>query len=129
VSPVGGLFSSGVSGLVSASGLFNPASAREGENLVTYSIASGPCIANVTTTVSIEKFVSADYAKAVAQAYCRNSEAINLNSLVQNPGGLWSGSGVNSLGMFDPGTALLGDNIITYETHSEHSHSYITKYF
>ncbi len=119
VSPIGGLFSSGVSGLVSSAGLFNPSRALIGENIITYSIASGPCIANVTTTISIEKFISADFEKYPANAYCKNSAPFNLNSLVQNPGGFWTGNGTNSLGMFDPTKAEIGNNLIRYETHSD----------
>lgn len=121
VSPVGGIFKSTVNGAVSPSGIFNPALARIGDNFITYSIAVGPCIANVTSTISVEKFISADFAKDPANAYCKNQLPFNLNSLVQNPGGYWSGQGVNSLGMFDPAKAEIGYNLVKYETHSEPS--------
>ncbi|MDI1354393.1 MAG: gliding motility-associated C-terminal domain-containing protein [bacterium] len=118
VSPVGGLFGGTNNGAVSPSGLFQPALGITGNNLVSYSISSGPCIAYAQSMIAIEKFVSADFEKQVDPAYCKNHVAFDLNSLVKNPGGFWSGPGVTG-SMFNPAKANIGDNnVIVYQTHS-----------
>ena len=120
VSPVGGLFGSGLVGAVSGGGLFNPALAMIGDNVISYSISSGPCVANAHVNIAVEKFVSADFAKYAETAYCINNLPFNLNSLVENPGGSFMGGPAVVPGgsMFDPFKANLGENIITYQTHS-----------
>jgi gliding motility-associated-like protein len=117
VSPTGGFFGGPNTGVVSRSGLFNPASAIIGDNIINYSITAGPCVAYAQTIVKVEKFVSADIAKP-AGPFCRNSDQINLNSYVLNPDGDWSGPGVVG-SMFYPSVANAGNtNLIVYETHS-----------
>ncbi len=116
VTPVGGLFAGVNNEAISSGGLFSPASAAPGNNIITYSITSGPCISYAQSAISVEKFVSAAFAVLPQQAYCENSEAVNLNSFVQNPGGIWYGTGVRG-SMFDPSIAG-PSNLITYSTHS-----------
>lgn len=117
VSPLGGVFSGVNNGATTPTGGFSPSSAIIGDNLINYTVTSGPCIAYATTTVTIEQFVSADFAK-YAGPYCRNDAPINLNSIVQNPGGLWNGPGVVG-SIFTPANANIGNNnVITYLTHS-----------
>jgi gliding motility-associated-like protein len=117
VSPLGGLFGSGTSGMVSSSGFFNPALGAIGSNYVTYSIAVGPCLANSRVDISIEKFISADFENTGALAYCKNNLPFNLNSLVQNPGGVWSSSNSSAIigEIFDPSKANIGENTIIYQ--------------
>ena len=55
VTPIGGLF--GSNNGVSLGGLFTPAYASIGNNVVNYSITSGPCIAYGQTTITVEKFI------------------------------------------------------------------------
>lgn len=112
--PVGGAFD-GANNIVSYDGILNPAFGLIGDNLITYSVSSGPCKAFATLTVSIEKFVSASFAKQTGP-FCENADPLNLNSLVNNPGGTWSGNGVVG-NMFYPKQAK-GMNTITYYTHS-----------
>lgn len=117
VSPLGGIFSGANNGATTAQGGFNPAFAIIGDNLVNYSVTSGPCQAFATTTITIEKFISADLSQ-YAGPYCRNDAPINLNSIAQNPGGVWSGPGVIG-SLFTPLSANIGNNnVITYLTHS-----------
>jgi gliding motility-associated-like protein len=120
VSPVGGIFGGGLPGLVSNGGLLNPALGFIGENVITYSISSGPCIANTSARILIEKFISADMEKYAETYYCSNNLAFNLNSLVQNPGGEWLSNSPGLVGssMFDPFKAYPGANVFTYRTHS-----------
>ncbi len=117
VTPAGGIFGSPVNGLVSSQGIFYPSSGVFGDNVVSYSIASGPCVAYAQTTVNVQRFVSADFAGYVGP-FCRNSQAINMNSKVKNPGGLWAGPGMVG-NLFYPSQANVGiNNVITYTTFS-----------
>ena len=120
VSPVGGLFSGALPGVVSPGGQFNPALAAIGDNFINYTISVGPCKSNAQTKITIEKFVSAAFEKFPDAAYCRNQLPFNLNSLVQNPGGDWTPApGLTPDGMFDPSKANIGDNnILHYTTYS-----------
>ncbi|MCU0361209.1 MAG: GEVED domain-containing protein, partial [Bacteroidia bacterium] len=117
VTPTGGLFGSPVVGLVNAQGLFYPNKGAFGENVLSYSISSGPCIAYAQSTVTIERFVSADFA-GYPGPFCRNAFAVNMNSFVKNPGGSWSGPGMVG-NMFYPSMANAGkNNVIEYTTFS-----------
>ena len=121
-SPLGGVFAGINNGATTALGLFNPAFGLIGDNLISYTIVSGPCISIAQTTISVEKFISADLTQ-YAGPYCKNDPALNLNSLAQNPGGTWIGPGV--LGsIFTPVFANTGNgNVIIYETHSSPTES------
>ena len=117
VSPVGGLFSSGANGLVSFDGLFSPAMAAIGDNVVSYSVSSGPCIAFTQSTIRVEKFLSADFATSQVLSFCQGDEAIDMNLYAQNSGGVWFGNGVTPNGsMFNPALAPTG--VLTKITHS-----------
>jgi gliding motility-associated-like protein len=118
VTPLGGAFSGGQSGVITYDGVFNPAQAAIGDNLVSYSTTSGPCVAFAQEIFFIEKFVSADLEKTLNNI-CSNHTPINLMSLVQNQPGNWTGLGVSG-SLFDPKKANLGNNnVLTYATHSE----------
>ncbi len=121
VSPVGGIFESGISSAVSPSGLFSPASALIGDNFISYSIAVGPCQAHAQTKISIEKFISASFGENITTVYCKNNLPFNLNSFVQNTGGIWSSSAPIIGSMFDPAKANIGINTFTYQTYSSPS--------
>lgn len=121
VSPVGGVFSAAISAAISTNGLFNPAFAKIGDNIVSYSISSGPCIADAQLHISVEEFVSADFLNLGQPGYCSNDFPFNLNSLVQNPGGLWRGDAAVEGIMFNPEKAYEGINTVTYQTHSNPS--------
>ncbi|MDI9340619.1 MAG: gliding motility-associated C-terminal domain-containing protein [Sediminibacterium sp.] len=116
-SPVGGVFYGANNTGVTPEGVFNPAFGIIGANVINYSVTSGPCVATGTTVVDVEKFISADLTSYLGP-YCRNNPAVNLNSIAQNPGGTWSGSGVNG-SLFVPANANIGNNnTVVYSTHS-----------
>lgn len=118
VSPVGGLFGGSNVGAVSLGGMFNPALAIVGDNLITYSITSGPCKAQAQTLIKVEKFVPADFAKKPGP-YCKTDEPVNMMSFVQNPGGDFFGDGMAGPFMFSPAIAkTLAVNTVTYFTNS-----------
>mgnify|MGYP000874369630 CR=1 FL=1 len=115
VNPVGGIFSGANNMAITPAGFFNPALASVGVgNIVNYSISSGPCIAYAQATIVVEKFVSAQF-ELGAGPFCNNDNPIDLNSLVQNPGGQWAGNGIVGH-MFYPSKASIGINKITYNT-------------
>ncbi|WP_317899641.1 T9SS type B sorting domain-containing protein [Aurantibacillus circumpalustris] len=120
VNPVGGFFGGGMIGAISNSGVFNPAIAGIGDNIISYSISSGPCIAFTQAHIEVDKFVPADFEKYAETYYCSNRAPFNLNSLVQNPGGAWYSNSPGWDGgiMFDPFKAYEGSNTFTYQTHS-----------
>jgi gliding motility-associated-like protein len=114
--PVGGYFGTGP--WVDALGVFNPAFAAIGNNIVTYSVAAGPCIAYASRTIKVEKYVSADL-YAFKTQFCKFDIGFDLSSVVQNPGGTWSGPGLAG-SYFTPKNANIGNNnILLYVTQSE----------
>jgi gliding motility-associated-like protein len=118
VTPLGGHFYSLGSQVVDFTGLFQPMFANIGANVVSYSIASGPCIAVTNVTVNVEKFVPAQYSKYPGP-FCKNDPQINLFNYVQYYGGTFTGPGVVNGSIFDPSQANVGDNNeIIYSTHS-----------
>lgn len=118
VNPAGGTFSGNG---INLEGLFIPSQAHIGNNVINYSVSLGPCTSYTQTIINIEKFISAKFEKKLPPL-CKNSYPINLNSLVQNPGGIWVGSSmVNN--MFNPNQANLGINTVYYNTNSIPTHS------
>jgi gliding motility-associated-like protein len=115
----GGLYGGVNTQAVDLKGLFIPASAQIGDNVVNYTITSGPCVAYAQTTISVEKFVSAEFHTA-PPTFCSNGEPVNMNHFVKNPGYTWAGDGIQAgSSMFDPRKANPGENnVITYYTHS-----------
>jgi gliding motility-associated-like protein len=119
VNPVGGYFAGANNGAVTLQGLFNPALGVIGDNIVSYSVSSGPCVAFVQTTISVERFISADPASSNPVMFCQGDDPVNMDQFVVNPGGLWIGPGISG-SRFDPKKANLGsNNIAIYQTHSD----------
>jgi gliding motility-associated-like protein len=73
-------------------------------------------------TVVVEKFVSAAFDRSVSPICLVKGQtnAINLDGYVVNPGGYWEGDGISpGTKMFDPNYAKLGkNNKVTYYTNS-----------
>jgi gliding motility-associated-like protein len=115
VVPIGGIFSGVNSNAISYSGLYNPALSVIGDNLINYSITAGPCVAIAQTTINVIQFKSANLAATPKEYYCiGEDQPFNLNSFVQNIGGVWSGPGLIG-SMFHPTLANVGDNVLTYQ--------------
>ena len=120
VSPVGGIFAGANTNAVSTKGLFNPAFAVIGNNIVSYSISSGPCIAFTQATINVEKFISANFATSQKLNFCQGDAPVNMFTYVENTGGNWNAFPAIDPGssMFNPAKANLGDNVVTYQTFS-----------
>jgi gliding motility-associated-like protein len=120
VTPIGGLFSGVNNNAVSVKGLFNPGTAMIGDNIITYSITVGPCVAYGQTTISVEKFLSADIVTYPKATFCKGvDEPINMDQFVANRGGTWAGPGISG-NRFDPDMANIGrNNVVVYEILSQ----------
>jgi gliding motility-associated-like protein len=116
VVPLGGVFSGLNNSATTSSGLFDPKSAIIGGNVVGYTITSGPCVKTTSINVNVEQFIPATLTGGLGP-YCWNAPGGNLNSLVVNPGGTWTGPGISG-NMFTPLVSGPGDFILTYSTHS-----------
>jgi PKD repeat protein len=95
---------------VSTAGLFDPANSGTGTFVLTYAYGSGNCLSTDTMRVTVNPLpvVSAGLPKV----YCIDA---GTQQLVGTPaGGIWSGTGVNSTGVFNPATAGVGTYILTY---------------
>ncbi len=120
VSPLGGTFNSFASpGFDILTGVFSPAQANIGVNVISYSVSSGPCSAITSQTIMIEKYVSADL-KKLAGPFCKNDSPVSLNASAQNPGGVWTSlSGGSGSSVFTPSLANIGsNNLFLYTTGS-----------
>jgi gliding motility-associated-like protein len=116
--PPGGLFGGANTTAVDNAGLFHPASAMIGDNVINYSITSGPCVAYAQTTISVEKFISAELSSQI-KAFCEHDQATNLYSYVLNTQGTWEGKAIVGGKMFNPSLAIPGGvNTVIYRTHS-----------
>lgn len=112
----GGVFGGANTQAVNTSGLFLPASAPVGNNIINYTITSGPCIAFAQTTINVEKFVSADF-HTIPEVFCSTQAPVNMNHYAVNPGGSWSGGGIiQGSSEFNPAKASPGANQIVYKT-------------
>lgn len=118
VSPIGGLFGGVNNSAINLQGVFMPALGVIGNNIINYSITAGPCIALAQSTINVEQFISADISKYTKDYFCKGIDLpFNLNSLAINPGYDWYGSSITG-SMFNPNSAIIGDNLIKYRTYS-----------
>ena len=104
----GGIWS-GAGILDSINGTFDPATAGVGTHVITYSISADCPDSGTVNIIVSDKFVAAIQA---AGPFCASDSASNLIGTV--PGGDWSGTGIDSSGLFNPLTAGAGTHTITY---------------
>ena len=97
---------------VSATGLFDPALAGVGNHAITYSIAN-PCgdtdVINITVQASTDATINNINAM---NELCENDAAVQVTTV--QAGGTFTGPGISATGLFDPATANIGINTITY---------------
>jgi len=87
-----------------------------GSVAITYTTGSGACTATSTQNINIVNNTSATWAPPAS--ICNSSNTIDFNSFVSGTtGGSWTGTGVSSIGIFNP-TGLNGNINITYTTGS-----------
>ncbi|WP_139959334.1 T9SS type B sorting domain-containing protein [Flavicella sediminum] len=108
-SPAGGTFSG--TG-VSTSGLFNPQTAGVGTHTITYEYTDGNSCTN-SDSISVTVNKSVDVSITPQADLCIDAAAVQL---MANPtGGVFSGTGVNATGIFDPSISLAGTFTISYD--------------
>ena len=95
-------------------GVFDPSTANDGANNITYSVSNAAC----TSIGNITIFVYDDAVDATILStgpYCISDDPITLSAT--SPGGVWSGNGIIDAnnGIFDPSIAGLGNSNITYD--------------
>ena len=110
--PSGGtFFGSGVNG-----SNFFPSSAGIGDHEITYIVVNeNACESSSIRNISVSAPLNLDVGDELAT--CFNEDPINLNSEVNIPGGIWSGSGVVNT-FFRPDSAGLGIHILTYNVNT-----------
>ncbi|HNQ67442.1 MAG TPA: gliding motility-associated C-terminal domain-containing protein [Bacteroidales bacterium] len=96
-----------------ATGEFTPGSAAIGDNVITYDIVNGACSDSDTETIHVDSDVDATITPA--GPLCETASAVTLTAA--SAGGTWSGNGITNpaTGEFTPGSAAIGDNVITYD--------------
>lgn len=93
-------------------GTFSPTASGIGNHRVIYDFTDGNgCFEDDTIFVKITQ--RADASMNPAGPFCNNASPYQLTTT--NPGGTWSGTGVNSSGLFDPAAAGSGSHTIKYK--------------
>ncbi|MFZ4784774.1 MAG: gliding motility-associated C-terminal domain-containing protein [Flavobacteriales bacterium] len=90
-------------------GTFDPSTTGIGSSTVTYSVNDG-CPIEVDLTIDVVSSVDATITDI--EPLCESSAAVQL--VAASAGGVWSGSGVSSTGLFTPSLAGTGDIEVTY---------------
>jgi gliding motility-associated-like protein len=97
-------------GVNATTGEFNPATAGNGTHQIIYTII-GQC--GDADTINIQVSSGYDATITAVGPFCSNDLSFTLSSV--DPGGTWSGTGVNATtGVFDPTTAGVGTHQIIY---------------
>lgn len=101
---------------VNASGLFDPANANVGNNIITYSIG-GACpdsqTLNITVLPNADATITDPIPNYPGNIFCLNDPPEQLTAATA--GGSWTGNGVSLTGLFNPSTAGAGNHAITYQ--------------
>lgn len=106
--PAGGIWSGpGITN--GTTGAFNPGIAGVGTHQVLYSIG-GSCPAEGTVSIEVTQFIQPTI--TAPNSICVNDGSINLTATPS--GGNWSGTAINSSGVFNPSNAGIGNHSVTY---------------
>ena len=93
-------------------GTFDPANAGAGTHTITYNVGTGTCAG----TDQIDIIVNQTPIAIITNPgdFCSTDDAVNL--IATPTGGTWSGTGITDInaGTFDPSSATIGANIVTY---------------
>ncbi|MCX6181013.1 MAG: gliding motility-associated C-terminal domain-containing protein, partial [Bacteroidetes bacterium] len=105
----GGLWFSVPTGVVNANGQFNAKAAAAGTTYRIYYVVAGAtltCSAADSVDITVVKREEASITTGSTLSLCSFDAAVQLATL--NSGGVWSGTGVDASGMFDPAKATAG---------------------
>lgn len=95
---------------IDMAGNFNPAVAGPGSHIITYTITIGSCMSTDQADIMVNNLIDASITST--GPFCIMDSPVQLLSV--NTGGVWSGTGVNSGGLFSPALAGIGNHNITY---------------
>jgi gliding motility-associated-like protein len=113
--PTGGFWTPGSTGAqITTAGLFIPSANQIGNNKLYYTLTNSPCIKKDSITISVVQFIPATLTGALGP-YCEYNEAVDLQSIQLNSGGIWSGTGVTG-SVFEPTIASAGSHSLSYKT-------------
>jgi gliding motility-associated-like protein len=96
-------------GVNPTTGVFSPAVAGVGTHQIIYSIVASCGDAD---TIDIEVIASANATITPAGPFCEDDAPVSLTTA--QGGGVWSGSGVNASGVFDPSSVSVGNHQVIY---------------
>lgn len=97
---------------VSASGSFDPAQVAVGNSTVTYTVAGTLPGCSGSSSVVISVFSLPSVNAGPDRSTCSNANPFSLSG---NPsGGIWSGVGISTAGLFTPSSSLIGVQTLTY---------------
>lgn len=96
----------------SLEGYFHPGNAGGGNHNICYTVTNGTCSDSDCQIIHVDIYPDTEITPA--GPFCENEAAVDL--VAATPGGTWSGPGIiyPSVGTFDPGSANVGENTITY---------------
>jgi large repetitive protein len=112
-SPAGGTWS-GTGITNAANGTFNPTVSGAGTFILTYYVTSATtnCSNSSTKQIVVNALPVVD--AGTGTSYCNTPSNVNLSGFSPT-GGAWTGDGItNASGIFDPSTASLGNDTLTY---------------
>jgi large repetitive protein len=110
-SPVGGTWTG--TGIVNASGIFDPVTSGVGDFTITYSYGAGTCFTQSTKIVHVDSMPL--IVAGPNEITCISTPAYNLTGY-SPVGGTWSGTGITNAanGTFSPAVATAGTYTLTY---------------
>ncbi|MCX7767686.1 MAG: PKD domain-containing protein [Flavobacteriales bacterium] len=99
---------------ISATGLFNPQVAGAGNHSITYTLTQNGCTGSSSTIIQVNAAPTPSIASA--GPFCTTSPVVTLSATPS--GGVWTGTGVNSFGQFNPATVGQGTHTVSYTVSS-----------
>ena len=104
-SPAGGSWSGNS---ITADGTFTPAIA--GDHVLTYSFGSSTCLVSDQVTITVYALPIVDAGNDVGVCADAGPQQLSASPI----GGIWSGTGIDASGIFDPMSAIGGGNPVNY---------------
>ena len=110
VNSIVGSWSSNCGNCIDSSGIFYPGNATLGNNSIYYEIDTGTCVAKDSIDIIVSDYVNPTINPV--QDICLDEASFHLTA--SETGGIWSGSGVNQFGLFDPSINGIGTYNVYY---------------
>lgn len=101
---------------LNSNGIFTPSLATIGTNTIIATNGTGTCSSTSSITINVEQYHPATLTGTI-NPMCLPNSTINLQTLVQDANGTWSGNGVSGW-VFNPSAAGPSTHTLTYFNHS-----------